>query len=102
MGSIPPAVSMEFITTIRGARSLLHQGYRYTLNRRTADGQTYWRCQAATEVSIMQLAAGGLSIRRRRKYRLHEKRLATIKEKYEAGDYTLSEFLKAHSHWVSF
>ena len=45
MGSIPPAVSMEFITTIRGARSLLHQGYRYTLNHRTADGQTYWRCQ---------------------------------------------------------
>ena len=57
--------------------------------------------QAATEVSIMQLAAGRLSTRRR-KYRLHEKRLATIKEKYEAGDYTLSEFLKAHSHWVSF
>ena len=49
----------------------------------------------------MQLAAGGLSTRRRRKYRLHEKRLATIKEKYEAGDYTLSEFLKAHRHWVS-
>ena len=59
--------------------------------------------QAATEVSIMQLAAGGLSTRRRRrKYRLHEKRLATIKEMYEADDYTLSEFLKAHSHWVSF
>ena len=35
--------------------------------------------QAATEVSIMQLAAGGLSTRRRRKYRLHVKRLATIK-----------------------
>ena len=45
MGSIPPAVSMEFITIIRGARSLLHQGYRYTLNCRTADGQIYWRCQ---------------------------------------------------------
>jgi len=50
--------------------------------------------QAATEVSIMQLAAGGLLIRRRRKYRWHEKRLLTIKEKYEAGDYTLSELLK--------
>ena len=45
MGSVPPAVSMEFITTIRGAPSLLHQGFRYTLNCRTADGQTYWRCQ---------------------------------------------------------
>ena len=58
--------------------------------------------KAATEVSIMPLAAGGLSTRRRRKYRLHEKRLETIKEKYKAGDYTLSKFLKAHSHWMSF
>ncbi len=58
--------------------------------------------QAATEVSLMQLAAGGLPVRRRRKYRNHEKRLATIKEKYEAGDYTLSELLKAYSHWASF
>ena len=30
--------SMEFVTT-RGARSLIHQGYRYTLNRRTAVGR---------------------------------------------------------------
>ena len=59
--------------------------------------------QAATEVSLIQLAAGGLPVRRRRrKYRNHEKRLITIKEKYEAGDYTLSELLKAYSHWVSF
>lgn len=35
---------MEFITTTRGACSLLHEGYKYTLNRRTTDGQTYWRC----------------------------------------------------------
>ena len=26
---------MELVTTTRGARSLIHQGYRYTLNRRT-------------------------------------------------------------------
>ena len=58
--------------------------------------------QAATEVSLMQLSAGGLPIRRRRRYRRHEKRLLTIKEKYEAGDYTLSELLKAFSNWVSF
>ena len=31
--------------------------------------------QTATEVSVMQLAAGGLPVRRRRKYRRHEKRL---------------------------
>ena len=43
---------------------------------------------------------GGLPVRRRRKYRRHEKRLLTIKEKYEAGDYTLSELVKAFSNWV--
>ncbi len=57
--------------------------------------------QAATEVIIMQLAAGGLPVRRRRKYRNYEKRLVTIREKYEAGDYSLSELVKACSHWVS-
>ena len=35
---------MEFVLTTQGARSLVHQGYKYTLSRRTADGQTYWRC----------------------------------------------------------
>ena len=49
--------------------------------------------QTATEVSVMQLAAGGLPVRRRWKYRRHEKRLLTIKEKYETGDYTLSELV---------
>ena len=61
--------------------------------------------QAATEVTLMQVAAGGLPVRKRRKYRNHERRLVTIKEKYEVGDYTLSklsELVKAYSHWVSF
>ncbi len=35
---------MELTTTTRGARTLLYQGYKYTLNRRTADGHIYWRC----------------------------------------------------------
>ena len=39
--------------------------------------------QAATEVPLMQVAAGGLPVRKRRKYRNHERRLVTIKEKYE-------------------
>ena len=56
--------------------------------------------QTATEVYVMQLAARGLPVRRRRKYRKLEKRL--FKEKYEAGNYTLSELVKAFSSWVSF
>ena len=55
--------------------------------------------QTATEVSVMQLAAGGLPVRRKRKYRRHEKRLLIIKEKFEPSDYTLSELV---SNWVSF
>ena len=43
-----------------------------------------------------------LPFRRRRKYRRHENRLLTIKEKCEAGDYTLGELVKAFSNWVSF
>ena len=34
----------EFITTQRGARSLLHAGYSYMINRRKIDGSIYWRC----------------------------------------------------------
>ena len=53
-------------------------------------------------LKLMRVAAGGLSVRKRRKYRNHERRLVTNKEKYEVGDYTLSELVKAYSHWVSF
>ena len=41
--------------------------------------------QAPTEVTLMQIAAGGLPVRKRRKHRNHERRLVTIKEKYEVG-----------------
>jgi len=37
----------------------------------------------------------------RRKYRNYVERLVTIREKYEAGDYSLSELVKACSHRVS-
>ena len=35
---------VKFITTKRGARSLVINGYQYTLNRRGREGQSYWRC----------------------------------------------------------
>ena len=43
-----PLAAMEFITKIRGARFLIHQGYNYTLNQKTAHGQTRWLCQDRT------------------------------------------------------
>ena len=56
------------------------------------------QAEAATQVSLTQLEAGGLPIRKRRKYRKHKKGLITIKEKYEMGECTLTELLKAYSH----
>ena len=54
--------------------------------------------QAATEITLIQLAAGGLPGKRLR-YRIQEKRLTGIKEKYEASDYTLSDLILAFSKW---
>ena len=54
-----------------------------------------------TEISLRQLSAGGLPIRRSIKYRANEKRLQTIKEKFEAGDYSVSELVCAYSNWVT-
>ena len=38
--------------------------------------------QAATEVSLQQLASGGLATQSRRKYRIREKRIRTVKDKF--------------------
>ena len=35
---------VEFILIKRGARSVMHDGLKYTLNRRGREGQCYWRC----------------------------------------------------------
>ena len=36
--------AVEFVTTKQGARSMLYEGYKYTLNRCGNADQTYWRC----------------------------------------------------------
>ena len=35
---------MEFVTTTRGARSLIFEGYRYVINRRGRNDSIFWRC----------------------------------------------------------
>lgn len=35
---------MEFITNQKGGQSLVWDGSRFTLNRKLANGTTYWRC----------------------------------------------------------
>ena len=48
--------------------------------------------QAATEVSLQQLALG----ESRRKYRIREKRVRTVKDKFVNGD-TLSQYVNSVS-----
>ena len=35
---------MEFVTTTRGGRALIYEGYKYVLNRRGRDERIFWRC----------------------------------------------------------
>ncbi len=58
--------------------------------------------QAVTEVTLRQLEAGGVVAPTCRVFRLKEKRLKTIQEKFSNNDYTLEEFNKALSNWVGF
>ena len=57
--------------------------------------------QAVTEVTLRQLEAGGVVAPTRRVFRLKEKRLRTIQEKFANNEYTLDEYI-ALSNWVGF
>ena len=38
------SLSMEFISTTPGGRSLIYEGFRYHVDRRGRDGRNFWRC----------------------------------------------------------
>ena len=57
--------------------------------------------QAVTEFSLMQLAAGGLPKRKRRKYRNHEKTYYK-KNMRQVTTPSVDYVLKAHGHWVEY
>lgn len=56
--------------------------------------------QASTEVTLRQLAAGGLLPNPRKKYTIKERRILTIQEKFRNNDYNLDEYISALSCWV--
>ena len=58
--------------------------------------------QTATEVSLLQLEAGGVVEPTRRVFRQKEKRLKTIQEKFSNNEYSLDEYISALSNWVGF
>ena len=49
--------------------------------------------QAATEVSLLQLAAGGVVEPTRQVFRQKEKRLKAIQEKFSNNEYSLDEYI---------
>ena len=55
--------------------------------------------QASTEVTLCQLAAGGL-LPNSQKYTIKERRILTIQEKFQNNDYNLDEYISALSCWV--
>ena len=57
--------------------------------------------QAATEVTLSQLEAGGVLAPTRKAYRTKEKRL-NIQQKFTNSEYSLEECVTALSYWVGF
>ena len=58
--------------------------------------------QAMTETTIQQLAAGGASRRRRHFYRVKDRRINRVMEKFRNGEYTLDEYIEKQSQWMGF
>ena len=58
--------------------------------------------QAATEMTLRQLKAGGVLVPTRKAYRTKEKRMKTIQQKFTNGEYSLEEYVTALSYWVGF
>ena len=58
--------------------------------------------QAATEVTLRQLEAGGVLAQTRKAYRTKEKRLKTIQQKFTNDKYSLEQYVTALSYCVRF
>ena len=58
--------------------------------------------QAATEVTLKQLEAGGVLAPTRKANRTKEKRLKTIQQKLTNDEYSLEEYITALSYRVGF
>ena len=54
------------------------------------------------EASILQLAAGGTLRSKGPSRKRKDERIKKIEDKFDAGDYTLIEYLSAISRWVGF
>ena len=58
--------------------------------------------QAATEVTLRRLEAGGVLAPTRKVQRTKEKRLKTIQQKFTNDEYSLEEYVTTLSYWVRF
>ena len=51
----------EFITTIKGCKALIHQGYKYYKIRAGVDGRVFWRC-AANKQRLARVVTAGSNV----------------------------------------
>ena len=58
--------------------------------------------QASTEVTIEQLGAGGAVRRRGKFYRVKDRSIQRIRERFNNGTYTLEEYIDNLSKWMGF
>ena len=58
--------------------------------------------QASTEVTIEQLQAGGTTRRRGKFYRIKDRSIQKIKEKFNNGTYIMEEYIEHLSKWMGF
>ncbi|KAJ8311534.1 hypothetical protein KUTeg_010889 [Tegillarca granosa] len=54
--------------------------------------------QAANEVTMIQYAAGGVRVTKRRKYRSIDERILQLKERLQRGDIDIIQYADAASH----
>ena len=58
--------------------------------------------QAMTEVTLQQLAAGGATRKRERRYRMKDRAIKRVQQKFEAGTYSIDEYIDQISKWMGF
>ena len=58
--------------------------------------------QAMTEVTLQQLAAGGATRKRERCYRIKDRAIKRVQQKFEAGTYSIDEYIDQISKWMGF
>ena len=93
---------MEFVKTKRGARALLHEGYRYVINRRGRDERIFWRCSKSRTCSGSLCTLDDQIISSRKDQHNHppDEAETVVEEVIYADDTDLSSDLRMLEAWL--